>query len=142
MKIYVASSWRNELQPEVVSILRTAGHEVHDFRHPAPGDQGFAWSEIDKNWKNWTARQFYNALHHPIAQKGFKADFDAMLWAEAFVLVQPCGRSAHLQLGWACGAGKRTIILLAHQQEAELMYKCADFICYTMSEVLATVESA
>ena len=47
MKIYVASSWRNERQPEVVRCLRQRGHEVYDFRHPTPGDFGFRWSEID-----------------------------------------------------------------------------------------------
>lgn len=34
-KIYVASSWRNQHQPQVVSFLREQGHEVYDFRHPA-----------------------------------------------------------------------------------------------------------
>jgi DNA (cytosine-5)-methyltransferase 1 len=47
MKIYVASSWRNEQQPEVVKALRDAGHEVYDFRNPSETDKGFAWSDID-----------------------------------------------------------------------------------------------
>ena len=34
-KIYLASSWRNERQPQAVQILRDAGHEVYDFRNPA-----------------------------------------------------------------------------------------------------------
>ena len=33
-KIYVASSWRNPYQPEVVAALKKAGHEVYDFRNP------------------------------------------------------------------------------------------------------------
>jgi hypothetical protein len=32
MKIYVASSWRNERQQDVVKTLRAANHEVYDFR--------------------------------------------------------------------------------------------------------------
>jgi hypothetical protein len=32
MKIYVASSWRNTYQPEVVQKLRAMGHQVYDFR--------------------------------------------------------------------------------------------------------------
>ncbi len=48
-KIYVASSWRNQYQPQVVSFLREQGHEVYDFRHPA-GKTGFQWSQIDENW--------------------------------------------------------------------------------------------
>lgn len=34
MKIYVASSWRNLLQPAVVHVLRRCGHDVYDFKHP------------------------------------------------------------------------------------------------------------
>ena len=32
MKLYIASSWRNEYYPDVVKTLREAGHEVYDFR--------------------------------------------------------------------------------------------------------------
>ena len=37
MKTYVASSWRNSHQQSVVHVLRTAGHEVYDFRNPPHG---------------------------------------------------------------------------------------------------------
>ena len=40
-KIYVASSWRNKYQPEVVAALRKAGHEVYDFRNPKDNPGGF-----------------------------------------------------------------------------------------------------
>jgi len=46
-KIYVASSWRNPIQPRIVRVLREAGHTVYDFRNPAPGYKGFAWSDLD-----------------------------------------------------------------------------------------------
>src|SRR5258705_2332390 len=46
MKIYVASSWRNPLQPAIVHTLRRCGHDVYDFRSPKPGDRGFHWSEL------------------------------------------------------------------------------------------------
>ena len=135
MKIYVASSWRNETQPEVVRDLRDFGHEVYDFRNPRPGDTGFRWSEIDPNWRQWTPEHYRKGLEHDIAKAGFQSDFEAMHWADAFVLVQPCGRSAHLELGWACGAGKLTVILLA-DGEPELMNKLADYVCVDMEEVL------
>ena len=90
-KIYVASSWRNQHQPQVVSFLREQGHEVYDFRHPA-GKTGFQWSQIDEDWRNWSTDQYRAALEHPIAQAGFKSDFDAMQWADVCVLVLPCGR--------------------------------------------------
>ena len=37
MKIYVASSWRNEFQHNVVKALREDGHEVYDFREDGDG---------------------------------------------------------------------------------------------------------
>lgn len=137
MKIYAASSWRNELQPSIVKQLRAAGHSCYDFRNPAPDEHGFSWSEIDPNWQRWTAAQFRDALKHPTAIRGLKLDFDGMNWADATVMVQPCGRSAALELGWAIGAGKRTIILLAESQEPELMFALADKICLTIEEVIA-----
>ena len=139
MKIYVASSWRNEMQPEVVMALRLAGHEVYDFRNPREGDRGFGWSQIDPDWQQWTPKQYVRALKHPIARAGFDSDFEAMKWADVFVLVQPCGRSAHLELGWACGAGKKTAILLA-DGEPELMVKMCDLIALSMEEVIAWLD--
>ena len=32
-KIYVASSWRNSYQQDVVSFLRTLGHVTYDFKY-------------------------------------------------------------------------------------------------------------
>ena len=37
-RIYVASSWRNTIHPSVVAALRKDGHDVYDFKNPAPGD--------------------------------------------------------------------------------------------------------
>ncbi len=139
MKVYVASSWRNDDQPQVVSTLHRAGHEVYDFRNPSmgPGDrgQGFHWSDIDPEWKEWTPSQFRAALGHEVAVDGFASDLCGMEWADAFVLVMPCGRSAHLELGWAIGAGKPSIILLS-DGEPELMYGLASHLCTSMDEVL------
>jgi hypothetical protein len=144
VKVYVASSWRNERQPKVVKQLREAGHEVYDFHNPEPGNNGFHWSEIDPIWQEWSPEKFKEALNHPIAAAGFALDFRAMRWAEAFVLVLPCGRSAHLELGWAAGQDKVTIVLLAQEpQEPELMYKLADHVCVsirTVREILAEYE--
>lgn len=140
MKIYVASSWRNERQPRAVTALRGVGHEVYDFRHPDEYDNGFHWSAIDKDWENWTPLEFVDALEHPIARAGYGKDFDAMKWAELFVLVMPCGRSAHLEAGWAIGQGKPTIILLS-DGEPELMYRMATAFAYHVDAVPRMVEA-
>ena len=145
MKIYLASSWRNPHQPLTVDILRAAGHEVYDFRHPPGGDHlGFSWSDVDLRWTEWTADQYIEGLGHPIAEAGFQSDFDAMKWAEVTILLLPCGKSAHLEAGWAAGQGKPVIVLLdeaefgggASHSNSELMYKIADAIVTDIGQVL------
>src|SRR6266446_8879904 len=111
MNIYVASSWRNTLQPELVILLRQAGHEVYDFRHPAPGNEGFHWEAIDPQWQQWTPQQYREALQHPIAQAGYALDMAALTACDACVLVLPSGRSASYEFGRAIGAGKRGAIV-------------------------------
>lgn len=136
-RIYVASSWRNEHQPKVVARLRELGYEVYDFRNPAEGNDGFHWSSIDPNWTGWDPVRYRDALHHPVAEEGFRLDFEAMEWADTFLLVQPCGRSAHLELGWAIGQGKRTGIFFPPgvEIEPELMAKMANTILVTWKEL-------
>lgn len=122
MKIYVASSWRNMLQPAIVSMLRSCGHEVYDFRNPKPGDNGFSWREIHPDWENWTPQQYRDALEHPIAKAGFKNDIDALNDCDACVLVLPSGRSASWEFGYALGQGKSGAVVMFDACEPELMY--------------------
>jgi len=140
MKVYVASSWSNRAQPDVVEALRDDGHEVYDFRNPSEGDHGFHWSEIDPNWENWTVEDYLKGILHSVAKSGFRKDFDAMRWADACVLVLRSGTSSHLEAGWFVGAGKPLFILLDNpfflSIKPELMYKMATRICRTVKEVL------
>ena len=126
-KIYVASSWRNTVQQAVVHAFRRMGHEVYDFRNP-PEKEGFQWEAVDANWEEWTNEEYLTGLDHPAAVEGFAADYLAMEWADTFVLVQPCGRSAHLEMGWACGQGKCTVMILGEAVEPELMAKMCDYV--------------
>lgn len=135
MKVYVASSWRNTHQQRVVRELRETGHEVYDFRNPPHGRGGFQWSEIDKHWQDWSAEKYRRALETPIAEAGYRSDMDAMEWADACVLVLPCGRSAHLEAGWFAGRGKPVIVLTRDGEEPELMAKMLTAICVDMFEV-------
>ena len=136
MKIYVASSWRNQQQPHVVATLRAHGHAVYDFKNPHGDNNGFLhWSEIDPNWRAWSKYTYRDRLMHPVAQRGFDNDFAAMSWADTFVGVQPFGRSASIEMGWAAGQGKKTILLLENG-EPELMVKVFDHICCDLDEVV------
>jgi len=130
MRVYVAASWRTAAQPIIVDLLRAEGYEVYDFRQ-----DGFAWQQVDPLWESWTPEQYRLALQSPRAQEGFKRDYEAMRHAQVCVLVQPCGRSAHLELGWMAGVGKFTVVLLEEHQEPDLMYLLCDQLCVSVNEL-------
>ncbi len=138
-KIYLASSWRNKNQPAVLSALRRAGHQVYDFTNhtPHPGDDtpntcAFGWRQVlDTPVEKWSKGQYLEVLQHPISERGFNSDFDAMKWANCCVLSLPCNRSAHLELGWFIGRGVPAFVLMdetALEFEPELMYKMCNGI--------------
>lgn len=133
-KIYVASSWRNTLQPGIVHALRRCGHDVYDFRNPEPGNAGFSWRSIHPDWENWTPAQYREALQHPIAKAGYKLDIDALHACDAVVLVLPSGRSASWEFGYAISAGKPGYVVLFDAFEPELMYREATLLT-TMDEL-------
>jgi len=139
-KIYVASSWRNTHYTEVVRRLKEAGHEVYDFRNPPHGGNGFRWTDIDPGAPDWSFDQYAEGLHHPLAERQFKADLDALLWADTCVLVLPCGRSAHTEAGWMAGAGRKVIAYMPEMMEPELMYKLFDAVCDDIDAVLGCLD--
>lgn len=150
-RIYVASSWRNEYQQYVVEQLREHCAAVYDFRNP-PKKSGFGWEQTMRGYvpgvtDTVRADDYLGAINDPIAIEGFDADFAAMQWADTFVLVLPCGRSAHLELGWAVGAGKEAFILLCssdnpegEQVVPELMYRMADDMFTSVTDLVDYLE--
>ena len=135
-KIYVASSCRNKYYPEVVETLRKAGHLVYDFRNPPHGGNGFRWTDIDENAPDWSFEEYAEGLKHPLAQKQFSADLEALEWADMCVLVLPCGRSAHTEAGWMAGRGKKVVVYIPEMEEPELMYKLFDKVAGSLDDVI------
>lgn len=124
MKVYVASSWRNNYQPQVVQMLRADGFDVYDFKD----SEGFHWSEVDPAWKMWSPAAYLEGLKHPCAQRGFSRDMEALRDAVAVVMVMPCGPSASMEMGFAVGAGKQVAVYVPELREPDLMVKMADLV--------------
>ena len=136
MKVYVASSWRNEVYPEVVRALRKAGHEVYDFRH-----QSVSWEEFDWNVTNGvTSAELFGVLEHPVVQTRFSNDMAALKDCDAVVCVLPCGRSAHLELGYGIGTGKRTVLLWHDGDEPDIMHNAVDRIVFSVAEIVTALD--
>ncbi len=140
MKIYAASSWRNPTYPDVVEALRDAGHLVYDFRNPDT-TPGFSWDQVGGTpfSRSEPVERYLTMLKHPRAEEGYAVDMAALMAAEVVVLALPCGKSAHLELGYAVGAGKSTAILLEDPVEPDLMYKMVDFLAPTLDDLLGWV---
>lgn len=142
-KIYVASSWRTMMQQAVVCTLQAAHFDVYDFRNP-PGGTGFKWKSVGlpnttgiKHMDECSIQQYIDGLNHPTAVAGFESDMKHLENADMIVLVLPCGSSAHLELGWAVGAGKKTCIYAPEEMIVpELMYKMVDHISPSMYDLL------
>jgi hypothetical protein len=133
VKIYVASSWRNEHYPEVVRALKAvSSFDVYDFR-----EDGFSWSDAGVDGQQLYNADQMNAIHRlPECRRGFDRDITHVNQAEATVLVLPAGRSAHLELGVAIGRGQYTVIYMPEPEPPDLMWAAANRIVGTVTELL------
>lgn len=143
--VYVASSWHNPQYPSVIRALRLAGISYYDFRNP-PGKTAFHWSQImpsfDQDNQECPVDEYLTALVNPISKAGFQEDFHAMQKCTKCVLILPCGRSSHMELGWCVGQGKATAILLDGPiVTPELTYKLVDYIAPTLFDLLTWLEN-
>ena len=138
MKIYLASSWRNEHYTEVLDRLREEGFDVYDFRNE---DTAFHWRSVHAEWKKWDLFSFVQALETKIAIRGFASDLSAMRRSDVCVLLLPCGRSAHLEAGWFVGKGKQLFILVPEDIEPELMYSMADGVLGSVEDLVIALRA-
>jgi len=83
----------------------------------------------------WTPQQYREQLHHPLAERQFRNDIEAMTTCDACVLVLPCGRSAHTEAGWFAGQGKKVVAYIPTRQEPELMYKLFSAVACSIDEL-------
>lgn len=132
MRLYIASSWRNERYDEVKTFLSLKGHYINDWRE----NGGFHWHDIPGAGV-YTSAELYrdHYLTHAAAEAGFKNDFTKMMCSDACVLLLPCGRSAHLEAGWFAGRNTPLHIYIPQYEEPELMYKFAKSISFTLDEL-------
>ena len=139
-RIYVASSWRNAFQQDVVANLRDCGHTVYNFREDGDGwgnsaqsysgFGGFHWSKVDPNWQKWSEdiEKYITGLDDWRAVQGFHRDMDALKKSEVCVMVMPCGPSASMEMGWACGSGRFVVVYVPAIKEPDLMVKMANVV--------------
>lgn len=122
-KIYLVGSLRNELIQDYASMLREDGHDVFDDWHGAGPRADDHWRE----YEHYRGRPYVEALKGKAPQMIMNFDRSNILASDIVILVLPAGKSGHLELGFAIGAGKRTHILLDKDYERwDVMYALAD----------------
>jgi hypothetical protein len=140
VKLYVASSFRNARYPDLVALLRACGHDVHDWRdHAHRGGKAIEADRLDPQ----TLAEFRAAVSTERAARTFADHMAALAWCDACVLVLPCGRSAHLEMGYARGLGKRVVVLFDPAREpfgCDLMYRMADRLLADPSDLVPALE--
>lgn len=142
-KIYLASSWRNPHYEGHLSMLRLFGHEVYDFKNPAPKRPGFSWSQIEgfPPVETWGPLEMVEVHKTQRAKEGFFSDMSGLKWCDTCILLMPAGRSAHLEFGWACAANKSThVMLMPEKFEPDLMHMMADYVHTSFDELIEALK--
>ncbi|MEL7669342.1 hypothetical protein [Methanobacterium sp.] len=137
LKIYLASSWKNKDNVnELATLLREDGYEVDDFTDESQGRFVFSLTEITEDELKLDALKMMDDHR---AQRAFKEDKERIDWCDVIICILPCGLSAHMELGYAKGSGKKVILYAPGCFEPgkwEVMYGFADI----MTEDLLGVE--
>jgi len=134
-RIYLASSWRNALYPDVLTALRAAGHEVYDFRASGRTPTNI----FDPKRTSWSLTDYAAALASPAAAQQFAADKTALDACDVVVLLLPCGCDAHIEAGYARGRGTPVIVYLGEGFAPGLMHKLCDEFVADIPGLLASL---
>lgn len=118
MKIYIATSWKNAFACRTLAeLLRKHGHEVYDFTDPKCNKHVFSMAEYLKKIKingivdlkpEDITQSMLNSMS--AARNAYESDIAGVQWSDCVVMFLPCGNSAHMEAGYAKGAGKKLYI--------------------------------
>lgn len=136
MKIYLASSWKNAEQVTgIANQLRAIGHEVDAFCDSSTGRYVFSFAELPEI-ENYNAM---TVLETAQVKRAFAEDKKWIDWADCVLMILPCGKSAHLEAGYAKGAGKHLIIYQEQYPlgEFDVMYGFADLVTDDFDKAVA-----
>jgi len=112
MKIYIASSWKNQHAVEMLTDkLRENGHEVLSFVEKAISDEGRTNIEFDV--ENW--------IDSKDGLDKFKYDTEGATKSDLVIYISPSGTDAWAEVGAAWGAGLPILGLYSKGESSGLM---------------------
>jgi len=128
IRIYIASSWKNqEAVLELAEKLEAVGFEVDAFCRITDKRYSFYWSEFVDDEVTLLDYDALSFIDDPKVQRAFREDKSWLDWANCVIMLMPCGRSSHMEAGYAKGRGK-LLYIYGHfpKGEFEVMYGFAD----------------
>ena len=118
MKIYIASSWKNQHAVEMLTDhLRNEGHKVVSFVEKAVEDEGR--SEIAFDVVKW--------IKSEDGERKFKYDTDGATKSDLVIYIGPSGTDAWAEIGAAWAASVPVLGLWAKGEQAGLMRRMVEW---------------
>ena len=135
--IYVIGSLANKKIPYFANELRKLGFIVYD-QWWAPGPLA------DSYWRHYTKIRklsYKEALQDCAATHIFEFDKELIDKSDIVVMLMNGGRSAHMELGYAIGKGKKGYILFEGEPKRyDVMYQFATEIFFDRGELIAKLK--
>lgn len=133
MKIYIASSWKNQHGVEMLTaLLREKGHEVISWIENNFGEDH---NHVTKKFS------FEEWVNSPESDQSFEFDTKGATESDLVIYYGPAGKDACAELGAAWAAKVPIIGLMAKGEDIGLMRKMVYQWCYRYTEVIKAVES-
>jgi len=137
MKIYIASSWKNQHAVEMLtSLLRKQGHEILSFVENQHGEM-----EGHKAVENGKPIDFEEWLLTERAEKSFIYDIDGATKSDLVIYISPSGTDAWAEVGAAFGSGVPILGLYAKGEPSGLMRKMMDEWYLNYMDILISVDN-
>jgi len=115
MKIYIASSWKNQHTVEMLTVfLREAGHEVLSF---VENNYGENHNHITKKF------DFETWVNSTESNQSFMYDSEGVMKSDLVIYISPSGKDAAAECGMAYAKGIPIIGLYAKGEDFGLMRK-------------------
>lgn len=136
---YVIGSLRNEEIVPFANRLEDYGYEAFaDWKAPGPDADDFL-----RDYAKGRGLDYKQTLATYAARHIFEFDLFHLNRCDAAVMLMPAGRSGHLELGYARGAGKPAYIIFDEVPErVDIMYQFATDVFFSQDEFFEAIGRA
>jgi hypothetical protein len=132
MRIYIASSWKNQHAVEMLTaLLREQGHEIVSW---VENNYGENHNHVTKKFS------FEDWVNSPEADQSFEFDTKGATQSDLVIYVAPSGKDAAAEVGAAWASGIPIIGLYAKGEDFGLMRKMMHGWCERYTQVLDMVK--